>query len=229
MRAALVCTLWLLSWALLAARSCLGLPEGYAQVDDYEAYDSDNDANTTGTNPPTTPTPTPILTAEAIANITVTGSVIIFLVLAATVLFCTFEKNEHKARVKTSLERNKQIDRQIAAEKHFKVTYAEDVRKKQAEEAASNVLRVRTTLTEDGEIHYEEDTESQGVVGEIHYEEEAETQVVVVAPKGNSPKALAPVDEADKTFVDVSLDSSSPLPARDNEPSSVTLVQSGNS
>ncbi len=195
-------TLCLLSWTLLAARTCncLGLAEAFGMVDDYEAYDTDDAANGTTS---TTPTPTPILTAEAIANITATGAVIIFIVIAVVILFCTFEKLEHKLRVKTALERNKQIDRQIAAEKHFKELRAEEFRKKQADEAANNVLQVRGTLADDGEVHYEE------------------ADAVAVVTVGTFPKDEPPSGETDRQFV--SLDSYSPLPSN-NEPPSVLPV-----
>ncbi len=207
---ALVRTLWLLSWTLLVTKSSLGLPEALAQVDDYETYDTDDSNNTTPSES-TTPTPTPILTPEAIANITATGAVIIFLGIAITILMCTFEKYEHKLRIKTALERNKQIDRQIAAEKRFKELRAEEFRKKQAEEAAKNVLPVRGTLTEDGRVHYEE----------------AKQEDIVMPPEGNSLKEET-INETDKPFVNVSLDSYSPLPSENEPPVLIVHVQPGN-
>lgn len=59
--------------------------------------------------------PTPILTPDAIANIVLSGVAIIFLTAVLCYLMITFNQVEHRTRVRTALQRNKQIDRQIAA------------------------------------------------------------------------------------------------------------------
>ena len=75
---------------------------------------------TTTSEPITTTTdapdpPTPILTADAITNIVVSVLAVILLTGLLCYLMITFNQVEHRTRVRTALERNKQIDRQIAA------------------------------------------------------------------------------------------------------------------
>lgn len=137
--------------AVTTSLSSMLLPR---EVDQDYDYDFGNMSNSTPTMAP----PTPILTEEAIANIVVSGTVVIFVTTILIILFCTFEKGEHKLRVKTSLQRNRQIDIQIAAEKRRRELRTEQFRQKMATEASSNVLQVRTTVTETGEIRYEEET-----------------------------------------------------------------------
>ena len=143
-------TLWLLGLAAALTQLCLGHVPEIREVD-YDMYDEDGNSTTTAT-----PSPEPVLTPEAIANIIATGAAIIFLTVSIIILFCTFEKGEHQLRVKTALERNKQIDKQMAIEKQMKEARAEKFRQKQAAEAAANVLQVRSTVTESGEVKYEE-------------------------------------------------------------------------
>ena len=125
------------------------------EVDQDYDYDFGNMSNST---PTVLTSPTPILTEEAISNIVVSGTVVIFITLTLIILFCTFEKGEHKLRIKTALQRNRQIDIQVAAEKRRSEMRAERFRQKMAAESASSVLQVRTTITETGEISYEEET-----------------------------------------------------------------------
>ena len=85
---------------------------------DFDAMD--NDTNETTTFSPTTETttttmPAPILTPNAIANIVLSGVAVIFLTAVLCYLMATFNQVEHRTRVRTSLQRNKLIDRQIAA------------------------------------------------------------------------------------------------------------------
>ena len=189
-------------------------------------YDYD-DGNSTTTSTPSTE---PILTPEAIANIVVTGTVIIFLTLSIGILFCTFEKGEHKLRVRTALERNKQIDKQIAFEKHMKEVRAERFRQKQAAEAAANVLQVRTTVTESGEVRYEE-AGSQATQVNMEIEDKGnesdrrEATKLLTETDGSSPNDIV-VDlesnsdsplEAQRQLVTVPLDSYTPAVSVDQQ------------
>ena len=73
---------------------------------------------TSTTTDPVTTTgapPTPSLTPDAIANIVLSGVAIVFLTTVLCYLMATFNQMEHRTRVKTALQRNQQIDRQIAA------------------------------------------------------------------------------------------------------------------
>ena len=79
---------------------------------DFEDLAMNSSNETTTTAPPSSE---PILTANAIANIVLSGLAIIFLSSVLCYLMATFNQVEHRTRVRTSLERNKQIDRQIAA------------------------------------------------------------------------------------------------------------------
>ncbi len=81
-----------------------------------------NDSNETTTFSPTTDgetttmaPPTPILTSDAIANIVISGVAVIFITAVLCYLMITFNQVEHRTRVRTALQRNKQIDRQISA------------------------------------------------------------------------------------------------------------------
>lgn len=130
------CYLWILNLCivLICLESVLGWPWSelarFTRQDDLGldgATNGSNDtlstttttstASTTGT-PDTTTTgapPTPVLTADAIANIAASGVAIIFLTTVLCYLMITFNQAEHRTRVKTALQRNEQIDRQIAA------------------------------------------------------------------------------------------------------------------
>ncbi len=218
MRYTLVRTLWLLSWTLLVARPCVGIAEVLSEAVDYEMY---GEGNTT-----TSPPPTPILTAEAIANITVTGAVIIFIVVGIGILFCTVDKCEHQLRVKTALERNKQIDRQMAADKRLKAVRAEESRQKQAQEAATNVLQVKVTLSEDGTVRYEEPGREESVhVVDVDIED---TVVATQHPNGatlsdEATKVVIEVEQTDRQLVNVSLDFYSPLQGKLEHPPVLTV------
>ena len=211
MRSTLVRTLWLLSWTLLVARPCVGIAEVLSEAVDYEMY---GEGNTT-----TSPPPTPILTAEAIANITVTGAVIIFIVVGIGILFCTVDKCEHQLRVKTALERNKQIDRQMAADKRLKAIRAEESRQKQAQEAATNVLQVQVTLSEDGTVRYEEPGREESVhVVDVDVED-----TVVATLSDEATKVVIEVEQTDRQLVNVSLDFYSPLQGKLEHPPVLTV------
>ena len=87
---------------------------------DFDSMNNDSNETTTTTFSPTTETttmapPTPILTPHAIANIVSSGVAVIFLTVVLCYLMITFNQVEHRTRVRTALQRNKQIDRQIAA------------------------------------------------------------------------------------------------------------------
>ncbi len=214
MRSTLVRTLWLLSWTLLVARPCVGIAEVLSEAVDYEMY-GEGSNNTTTSPPPTTP----ILTAEAIANITATGAVIIFLVVGIGILFCTVDKCEHQLRVKTALERNKQIDRQMAADKRLKAIRAEESRQKQAQEAATNVLQVQVTLSEDGTVRYEEPGREESVhVVDVDVED-----TVVATLSDEATKVVIEVEQTDRQLVNVSLDSYSPLQGKLEHPPVLTV------
>ena len=83
--------------------------------------DIDFDAGINGSNVSTTHetttvvAPTPILTVDAITNIVLSGVAVMFITAVLCYLMITFNQVEHRARVRTALQRNKQIDRQIAA------------------------------------------------------------------------------------------------------------------
>ncbi len=237
MRSTLVRTLWLLSWTLLVVRQCMGMAEVLSEkAEDYEMYEN---STTPGNNSTTSPPPTPVLSAEAIANITITGAVIIFLVVGITILFCTVDKCEHQLRVKTALERNKQIDRQMAAEKRLKAIRAEEFRQKQAQEAATNVLQVQVTLSEDGTVRYEEPRQEESVQLQVVDVDIKETVVPTQHLNGanleeSSNEAtkvviIEEVEEKDKQLVNVSLDSYSPLPGELEHPPVVTVKPVTNS
>lgn len=75
-----------------------------------------NDSNST--HPPSgPPADEPVLSASAIANIICSGLAVIFLTAVLCVLLRSFNKGERKARLQTTLENNRRIDRQIAAAK----------------------------------------------------------------------------------------------------------------
>lgn len=82
-----------------------------------ETTTSTTSTNSTTTDPATTTDtpPTPILTPDAIANIILSGVAVVFLTTVLCYLMATFNQVEHSTRVKTALQRNQQIDRQIAA------------------------------------------------------------------------------------------------------------------
>lgn len=89
---------------------------------DFDATNNDSNGTNTTTFSPTTDgetttmaPPTPILTADAIANIVLSGVAVIFITVILCYLMITFNQVEHRTRVRTALQRNKQIDRQISA------------------------------------------------------------------------------------------------------------------
>ena len=88
---------------------------------DFDATNNDSNGTNTTTFSPTTDgetttmvPPTPILTADAIANIVLSGVAVIFITAILCYLMITFNQVEHRTRVRTALQRNKQIDRQIS-------------------------------------------------------------------------------------------------------------------
>ncbi len=110
---------------LIAVKEVLGwrwtdLIRATREDTDFDAMNNDSNETTTTTFVPTNETttmapPTPILTPDAIANIVLSGVAIIFLTAVLCYLMITFNQVEHRMRVRTALQRNKQIDRQIAA------------------------------------------------------------------------------------------------------------------
>ena len=61
--------------------------------------------------------PEPILSGEAIANIIVTLLAVVTLASAMCIIAQRFQRQEHNDRVRMAKERNRQIDRQLAAAK----------------------------------------------------------------------------------------------------------------
>lgn len=211
----------LLSVAAVSTSVASLLPR--AADDDYD-YDY-RDTNMTNSTTEVPPTIDPILTSEAIANIVVSGTAVIFIIVTLTILFCTFEKGEHKLRIKTSLQRNRQIDLQVAAEKRQRELRADEFRQKVAAENSSTVLQVRTTISDTGEIRYEEDSSGQPVPSSLtdrgqadgqHHAENVISQsktnskVVVVDIEGDPGNERATKPNSTQ-FVEVSLDSYSPF------------------
>ena len=221
-------SLWLVLFVAALTQLCLGHFSEIREAD----YDMDEDDGNSTTGPPSSE---PVLTPEAIANIVATGAAIIFLVVSITILFCTFEKGEHRLRVKTALERNKQIDKQIEVEKQMKEARAEKFRQKQAAEAAANVLQVRSTVTESGDIKYEEASPLTTIAleDELTDSESREKQTTQL-PADTSPNEVV-VDlenaedspaEGRRPLVNVPLDSYIPGSTEHQHPgTSVILVQ----
>ena len=117
--------------------------------------DTDFDATNNGSNETTTtfsPTsetttmapPTPILTANAIANIVLSGVAVIFLTAVLCYLMVTFNQVEHRTRVRTALQRNKQIDRQMAATRARQQQQQQLKVKEQEELIGEDGLKVET-------------------------------------------------------------------------------------
>lgn len=118
-----------LSLLLLCLQSVLGWRWSDLLRFTREDFDADldnvsNETNSTTTTIYSTTTdpitttgapPIPILTTDAIVNIVASVLAVIFLTTVLCYLMITFNQAEHRTRVRTALERNKQIDRQIAA------------------------------------------------------------------------------------------------------------------
>lgn len=112
---------------LISLREALGwrwtdLIRSTREDTDFDAMNNDSNGTTTTTFSPTTDgetttmaPPTPILTADAIANIVLSAAAVIFITAILCYLMITFNQVEHRTRVRTALQRNKQIDRQISA------------------------------------------------------------------------------------------------------------------
>ena len=77
----------------------------------------ENDSNST-TIPSSSPTtPSDILSVNAIINILASVVAVVFLTGFLCYTMHTFNRNEHKNRIRTALENNRLIDQQIAASK----------------------------------------------------------------------------------------------------------------
>ncbi len=101
----------LMMMLLAAATASDSLRRGHRD-DNMDAINTTLGANSTnGTNSDNDP----ILSAEAIANITATGVAICIISSVLCYLYLCFNKYERMDRVRMALERNRQIERQLAA------------------------------------------------------------------------------------------------------------------
>ena len=220
---------------------------------DFDAQINGSNETTTTTFSPTTETtttapPTPILTADAITNIVLSSVAVIFLTGVLCYLMITFNQVEHRTRVRTALQRNKQIDRQIAATRA-----RQQLKLKEQEELGEEGLKVETmggvedgrrlvsavgvvndgetpTVNEDQEsLGAKDATETSGitVAGPLETQQDTKAEVVVdFEEKGSGTSTGSILDDDNKPLI--SIDGGDTLPKQQSillvEPTQPELV-----